>query len=210
MRPHHQFRHLRVTAFDRVDNMPMLHECTLAAFARHPELVAIQPHQVVQIIAQQLDHVRIVAALDYPVMEIQIAFALKIRMFRITLDLLAMLAQQFTQIGNFFIAHVLRRQPGGHAFQRLADVEDLDQLIAAERDHTCAHIGTPHDQATGLEPAYRLAQGSTADAVGTRQLGLADFAPRGDVALDDCFLDQRKDTIGDRTVLCPGRDTAGR
>ena len=64
-------------------------------------------------------------------------------------------------------------------------MEDLDQLIAAERDHTCANIGAPHDQATGLEPPYRLTQGPPADAVGARQLGLADLAPRGDVALDE-------------------------
>ena len=100
MSPHHQFRHLGVTTFDRIHDMAVLHERTPATFARHPELVAIQPHQVVQIVAQQLDHVCIVAALNYPVMEIQVAFALKIRMLRVTLYLFAMLIQQFTQVAN--------------------------------------------------------------------------------------------------------------
>ncbi|MCY1292135.1 hypothetical protein D9M70_413480 [compost metagenome] len=106
--------------------------------------------------------------------------------------------QHPAQFVDFGLGHALGGQAAGHALQRLANLVELDQLGMAEGNHPRPDMGHPHQQPLPFQAMDRLAQGATADAVGTRQLGLGDLAAGSDLAAHYGGLDSPEDVFGER------------
>ena len=157
----------------RIDDVAVLDKGARAAFARHTELIAVQPNDVIQVVTQQLDHAAIVTPLHDPIMKIEITLALEIGVVAVAINLFTMLHQQSAQVADLCRGHVLRGEPCGHSLQRLTHMEDLEQLLAAHRDHPRTDVRTSYDQPTRLQSSDRLTQWATADTVGTCQFRFA-------------------------------------
>src|SRR5690606_38023809 len=78
MTAHQQLRQIAVTGLNGLNDATMLRQRLLRPIGGHGKLVPIHAHQMVDLANQQIRQSLVVAALDYPVMEIQITFALEI------------------------------------------------------------------------------------------------------------------------------------
>ncbi|MCY1436384.1 hypothetical protein D9M71_525080 [compost metagenome] len=122
-------------------------------------------------------------------MEVEVAFLLVVADTRPERLVALVGFQHLAQLVDLVQGHALGRQAAGHAFQRLANLVQLDQFGLAERYHARTGMWHPDQQALPLQAADRLAQRAATDAVGARQLGLGDLAARSDVATHDGRLD---------------------
>ncbi|MNP32366.1 hypothetical protein D3C76_1255430 [compost metagenome] len=131
-------------------------------------------------------------------MEVEIAFLLVVAAASLE-GLIAFVGfKDPAQLIDFLDAHALGGQATGHAFEGFADFVELHQLGMVERHHPCSDVWHAHQQALAFEAVDGFAQRATADAVGTGQLGLGDFAARGDLTLDDGRLNASEDVFGKR------------
>ena len=90
---------------------------------------------------------------------------------------------------------VLGGQSRGHALQRLAHIEEFEQLLHGELHHPGPHVGHPLDQAVCLEAAHRLAKRPPGDSVGAGEPRLGDLAARGELAAHDRILQLLEDAL---------------
>jgi hypothetical protein len=99
----------------------MLGECQRAALARHPELVAIKPYQVIEIITKQANDMGVMTALDDAIVKIEIAFALKVGVSGVIADLTLVLIQQDLQLHDLVFGHLLCCKTCRHPLECLAN-----------------------------------------------------------------------------------------
>ncbi len=158
---------------------------------RGGKLDAVHAHQLIKLAAEHLAEGAIAAALNDPVMKIEVAFLLVIADSRLKRRVALMGVEHAAQLIYFRLGHALGGQPTGHAFQRFANFVKLDQFGMTERDHTCADVRHTH-----LKPMDRFAQRTATDAVGARQLGLGNLAARSDFTFDDGRLNTSKNVLG--------------
>ncbi|MNF89946.1 hypothetical protein D3C84_724950 [compost metagenome] len=129
-------------------------------------------------------------------MEVEIAFLLVVADACLKRGVALVGFQHPAQLVDFFAAHALGRQATGHAFEGFADFVEFQKLGVAQRYHSGADVGDANQQALAFQAVDRLAQRPAADAIGTRQLRLGDFAARCDLAFDNGRLDTPEDVLG--------------
>ena len=91
MAAHQQLRHLTIAGFNGLHDTAMFVKGFLRTVGHRAELITVHAHQVVKLANQHLAEGAIVAALDDAVMEIQVAFPLKVS--GILLQILLLLLQ---------------------------------------------------------------------------------------------------------------------
>ena len=174
----------------------MFGEGLMRPIRRGGELDAVHAHQLVELVAQQLGQRAVAAALDDPVMEVEVAFLLVVTDASLKRLIAFVSAEHPTQLIDLRLAHAFGGKATGHAFQGLTDFVEFDQLGMAQRNHARAHMGNADKQFLALQPVDSLAQRPAADAVGTRQFGLGNLAARRNLTLDDRSLDQAEHVLG--------------
>ena len=100
MPAHQQFRQLAVALANSLDDLLMFLEGLRDALADHAELAAVQPDELIEIMAVEIDEARILAAFEYAEVEIHVALFLEIALFIVLLDLHPVLCQQRLQPGS--------------------------------------------------------------------------------------------------------------
>jgi len=74
--PHQQLRQLAVTVGNGIENPVVFGERLTRAVGRCGKLDAVHTDKLIQLVAQQLGQRAVTAALDNPVMEVEVAFLL--------------------------------------------------------------------------------------------------------------------------------------
>ncbi len=123
MAAHQELGQLGIAGLDGIHDPVVLDEGTLGARTAGTELGAVETHQVIEVVAQHRHQHAVMAALDDAVVKVEIAFALVIGFAALEIGLSLVKRQHFTQAGDLLVRHVLGGQAGGHAFQRLTNVE---------------------------------------------------------------------------------------
>ncbi len=196
MAAHQELSQLAVTVGNGIEYAVVLGECLAWAVGRGRELDAVHAHQLVKLATEHLDQGLVATALDDPVVEVVVAFLLVIALPGLKRGITLVGIEHTAQFVDVDLAHALGSQAAGHAFERLADLIQLDQFAMVERYHPRTYMGYPHQQALAFQPVDGLAQRASADAIGARQLRLGDLAARGDITLDDGGLNAPEDVFG--------------
>jgi hypothetical protein len=173
---HQQFGQFAVTVGDGIENPVVLGKGLAWPIGRGGELDAVHAHQLIQLAAEHLGQGAVAAALNDPVVEVEVAFLLVVADAGLKRRVALMGFEHLAQFVDVFDAHALGGQAAGHAFEGLADFVEFDQLGMAERHHSRADMRHAHQQALAFQAVDRLAQRPAADAVGARQLRLGDLA----------------------------------
>lgn len=112
-----QLGQLAVTVGNGIENPVVFGERLTRAVGRCRELDAVHTDQLVQLVAQQLGQRAVTAALDNPVMEVEVAFLLVIADTGLK-RLIALVGAHYpAQVVDFRLSHAFGRQAAGHAFQ---------------------------------------------------------------------------------------------
>src|SRR5690606_3842963 len=201
MTAHQQLRQFAIALGNGVENTVMLGKGLMWPVRRGGKLNAVHAHQLVKLVAQQLGQSTIAAALDNPVVEVEVTFLLVIANSRLKCLVALVSTQYTTQLIDLAVAHALSSQPAGHAFQRLADLIELDQLSMTERNHAGADMGDAHQKFLAFEAMNSFTQWPTANAIGARQLWFGNLAARCDFATNDGRLDRAEHMLGQRTAV---------
>ena len=110
--------------------------------------------------------------------------------------------QQFADFRDFGRRRVFRRKPRRHALERLAHVEQLGQILFAERAHDQAGARS-RDESFGLELAQGFAHRRAADVQLIGQRVAAQPLARRQVALQDAVPQRLIDRVGGGAARCP-------
>ncbi len=153
---------MRRCSFQAARPRPLTSPCARAA--------ELQPR--IELVAQEIGQHRVAAAAGDPNVEVVVEVVLHIGAVGIALQVAAVLLDHVGQPVEFVRPHLRRGEPAGHAFQRLAHVQQREEILQRRRDHPHALMGDMGDQPLLLKAPQGLAyrRAAHAEFLGEHQL----------------------------------------
>ncbi|MDT4868106.1 hypothetical protein FQZ97_1030520 [compost metagenome] len=154
---HQQLGQFAVTVGDGIENSVVLGKRLMRPIRRSGKLQAVHAHQLIQLAAEHLGQRAVAAALNDPVVKVEVTFLLVVTDAGLERRIALMQIEHPAQFVDFRLGHALCRQATSHALQRLTNLVQLDQLGMVKRHHPCTDVWHSHQQTLAFQTMNRLA-----------------------------------------------------
>ena len=163
--------------------------------------VAAHAQQLVLFAAEHVHQHLVAAAAHDLVMEIEVAFLLRIHLAALFLDLLFMAVEQLAQLIDLFVGHLRCGDAARHAFQRFAHRIEIGEGLAIQHHHARTGVGYAGDQAHAFQMAQGFAQRAAPHAEAFGQLCLVQLLALRQFAGHDALRQTVRGDIGKRALF---------